>query len=373
MPVDAVTVREVIKLIEADGWYLDRQRRVGGVTKALPRFFRRSNKHLPSAENRWLGLSEAPVRRPGDPGVDDFAPATRRERSVQSTRSEIPGGSTSPFRHGRQSTMVPDSGLDDDQKKLFWGYGRDVPPELWPAAFPAARGERQSPIDIPTVGDGGRPFPYETAPGPLRFDYQTMRFDRTFFEDLHLEIKVPHLGDAGSVTAPDGGDAFELANLHVHTPSEHTVGGDGYPMELHLVHKRGPLNAQESLVVAILAAIGAASEELDKLTQYLPTFEPPLAKPFGEKTIREQPPEINFGNLTEINFGNLIPGNRSYFLYEGSLTTPPCTEGVRWFVLERPITATRDQILRFSRFVPGGNNRQIQRRNRRAIARYQQQ
>ena len=124
-----------------------------------------------------------------------------------------------------------------------------------------------------------------------------------------------------------GGVEYELQQFHFHGLSEHTFEGKGSDMELHLVHKSA---AGESAVVGVLLVRGASSGALTRIFRQLPDdldVQHPLPAPF--------------------NPGNFLPADRSYYRYEGSLTTPPCTEGVHWIVLKDPITVSSEDLAQF--------------------------
>ena len=123
------------------------------------------------------------------------------------------------------------------------------------------------------------------------------------------------------------GVEYELQQFHFHGLSEHTFDGQGSDMELHLVHKSA---AGVNAVVGVLMVRGASSGALAPIFAQLPNdlnVQHPLPAPF--------------------NPGNFLPANRAYYRYEGSLTTPPCTEGVHWVVLKDPITVSSEDLAQF--------------------------
>ncbi|MBN8828238.1 MAG: carbonic anhydrase family protein [Sphingobacteriia bacterium] len=115
---------------------------------------------------------------------------------------------------------------------------------------------------------------------------------------------------------------YNLVQFHFHNLSEHTLNSKKYDMELHLVHQ----NEDDTLaVIGILIKEGKSHSEIKKLLNYHP-----------DKNIPE--------NSTNINLGRLLPNNSNIYNYVGSLTTPPCTEGVNWLVMDKPIEASIDEI-----------------------------
>jgi carbonic anhydrase len=144
-----------------------------------------------------------------------------------------------------------------------------------------------------------------------------------------------------------GGEQYELAQFHFHTPSENTVNGKAYDMEMHLVHK----NAKGELaVVGVFFQSGSQNAELDKLWRQLPE------KAGEQKTLAD----------TSLSAANLLPQDRSYAHFNGSLTTPPCSENVNWFVIREPLQASAEQISRISTIM-GHNARPVQNLNKRFV------
>jgi carbonic anhydrase len=195
---------------------------------------------------------------------------------------------------------------------VHWGYEGELGPEHWgdlSADFTACKaGGEQSPIDIePRKGKSSVDFSY-TATGASVVD-----------NGHTLQVNL----DPGSSIEIDG-TRYDLLQFHVHTPSEHTIAGDRFPMEVHLVHKS---EEGKLAVVGVLYDVGDASATLDKVWKKWPS------KP-------NQPKALS-GKLDP---STLLPDNRSVFRYEGSLTTPPCTEGVVWNVMRRTRTDSQAHL-----------------------------
>lgn len=188
-----------------------------------------------------------------------------------------------------------------------WSYEGESGPEHWGELgddyAACTSGKEQSPIDV--VPAGGK------RASDIVFVYQPT-WARVVDNGHTLQVNL----DAGNTIFIDG-HRFDLVQLHVHTPSEHTIAGERYPLELHLVHK----DADGKLaVIAVLYDQGESSSVLDSIYRRWPS------KPNDEKT------------LGKIDPAKLLPDNRGVFRYEGSLTTPPCTEGVVWNVMRRTRT-----------------------------------
>lgn len=150
-------------------------------------------------------------------------------------------------------------------------------------------------------------------------------------------------------TLTANGETYELKQFHFHLPSEHTVDGDHRAMEMHLVH------AKSTGELAVLGVFIEAGEDNAVLAPVWNEF-PHRPKPAeGEK---EVPPEHVTIEGT-INAADLLPTERIMYRYPGSLTTPPCSEGVYWLVLKDPIQLGTDQIKKFKKIFKF-NNRPVQ-------------
>jgi carbonic anhydrase len=137
--------------------------------------------------------------------------------------------------------------------------------------------------------------------------------------------------DKGSSLTLDG-KRFDLLQFHFHTPSEHTVDGKAFPMELHLVHQAADKNLA---VIGVMLAEGGPNTTLARFWERMP----------------RQAGESDSGATIELK--DLLPRSTDdYFTYAGSLTTPPCTESVRWIVLQQPLQLSRSQILTFRAVFP---------------------
>ena len=198
-----------------------------------------------------------------------------------------------------------------------------------------AKGKAQSPIDVPSAAAKAEKLPalsFDYRPGPLRI------IDNGHSVQVDAE-------PGSSLTV--GGERYDLVQFHFHKPSEEAIDGRHYAMVAHLVHR----NAKGDLaVVAVLLKAGADNPLIDQLWRNLP---------------REKQHEETFHGVL-ISPAQLLPANRAYFTYQGSLTTPPCTEGVRWFVLETPVTIGLKQILTFGKLYQM-NARPVQPLNKRQV------
>lgn len=231
---------------------------------------------------------------------------------------------------------VDDDPLDENGCPQF-EYEGDRGPENWGSLCPTFdtcdEGESQSPIDITGAVEGD-------APG-IVFNYQPTTFT------------VVNTGETVRADSPPGntiviGDTtYTLAQFHFHLPSEHTIDGQSYPMEMHLVHRS---EGGELVVVGLLIESGADSPTLAPVFDNLP-----------------QEVEGTYVTETAIDLTELLPVDRAHFRYSGSLTTPPCTEGLTWSVIAAPIELSEDQIGAFDELYDFDNNRPTQPVNDRTI------
>lgn len=208
-------------------------------------------------------------------------------------------------------------------REKTWGYvaaPETAGPAEWgslPGNAACAAGKRQSPVALGTKA----PFPFEPKDLPnLGFKYGTT--------GLHL-VNNGHTiqadVDKGS-SVEIGGAAWTLLQFHFHTPSEHSLDGLLYPMEMHLVHA-GP-DGKPGLVIGLLLVQGGDNPALGPIFGNLPK----------EKGAKKDDATVT------VDLARLLPEDRTYVTYEGSLTTPPCTEGIHWYVLKTPIGITGDQL-----------------------------
>ena len=218
-----------------------------------------------------------------------------------------------------------------------YGYGADNGPEKWgqlSAAYALCeRGDMQSPIDLSGANaraDVELEIVYQA--GPLTVSNKGLTVQADF-------------APGSSMTS--GGTAFNLIQIHFHTPSEHAVTGKRYPLTGHFVHASddGRLG-----VLGVMFEEGAANAELAKILAATP------AAKSGPRTVVDK----------TIDPRGMLPSDRAVYRYMGSLTTPPCSEGVNWHVLQDPITASAGQIAAFEKLM-GDNARPVRALNNRLV------
>lgn len=212
-----------------------------------------------------------------------------------------------------------------------WGYGKSN--EHWAESYPiCGLGKNQSPINITST--------LQTNLAPLQIDYDGKITDIT--NNGHT---VEALVSGDNKLTVDG-DTYTLKQIHFHTPSENLINGKQYPLEAHFVNVDDKGNIA---VIAVMFENGL--RENDALSALL-------------KNIPTKGNTIDFTD--DLSPNNLLPREREYYQFNGSLTTPPCTEGVRWFVLETPQYSSKDQTEKLHQIM-GSNNRPVQPINARII------
>ncbi|HYB33216.1 MAG TPA: carbonic anhydrase family protein [Steroidobacteraceae bacterium] len=224
-----------------------------------------------------------------------------------------------------------------DSGSPHWSYSGENGPDHWASEDPAFAtcgvGKRQSPIDIKSAVAKSLP--------PIEFAYQPTPLTVT---DTGHSMQVNAATGSGGITV--GGEHYDLLQFHFHRPSEERIHGRRYALVAHLVHR----NAKGELaVVAVLIRQGKTNAFLK------PVFD---SFPSGK-------PETSVAGAT-LQLGELLPAQRGYYTFEGSLTTPPCTEHVRWFVLKSPVEASAAQVQQYAAHYPD-NARPVQPLNGRLI------
>lgn len=219
-----------------------------------------------------------------------------------------------------------------------WSYDGEEGPTHWgdlkPDYVTCKLGKLQSPIDIRDAKKASLPS--------IQFDYKPSA------------LKIINNGHTVQINYAPGsfitvGDKrYELRQFHFHHPSEEQVKGKAYDMVIHLVHadSEGHL-----AVVAVLVKSGSANPLIRRLWENLPKLEGKEESVSG----------------VEVNAAELLPKSLGYYTFEGSLTTPPCSEGLTWFVLQTPVEVSADQVAAFAKLYPH-NARPTQPSNGRSIS-----
>jgi carbonic anhydrase len=215
-----------------------------------------------------------------------------------------------------------------------WSYTGKTDPTHWADGNPqnaaCKTGQRQSPIAL----SDATASPVQEKDFTINYKPSTV-----YLVNNGHTIQANAEGQADSVTYK--GINYKLAQFHFHTPSEHTLNGKRFPMELHLVNK-GDDNT--FTVIGVFVKKGKRNQELASVFSELP----------GRQTS-----EGVSGPAAQVDLAMLLPSNKKAFVYSGSLTTPPCSETVNWVVLEQPIEMSFEQINRFKAIFPD-NHRPLQ-------------
>jgi carbonic anhydrase len=207
-----------------------------------------------------------------------------------------------------------------DHKSGHWGYDGAEGPTHWADLNPefalCRSGHHQSPIDIRKPRKADLP--------PLQVDYKPSPLH--IIDNGHTIMITYAPGSFIRV----GEKQYVLKQFHFHRPSEERINGKVYEMSVHFVHADEQGNLA---VVAVLLQRGADNALVQELWSDLP---------------REREHEEQLDNV-QINAKALLPSEHRYYTFPGSLTTPPCTENVTWFVLEQPVTVSAAEIQRFQK------------------------
>ncbi len=215
-----------------------------------------------------------------------------------------------------------------------WSYGGETGPEKWggldAANAACSAGSQQSPIDISAPISARQPslgIKWSKPASTIVNNGHTVQCD--FAEGNTLQL---------------GDRKFALKQLHFHHPSEHLVAGKRFAMEAHFVHA----GTDGMAVVGVLLAAGKPNPIFKKIVAAMPAEEGPAVPVSGVDPVR------------------LLPSQHAYYRYEGSLTTPPCSETVDWIVLAHSIEVDEGDVARFAKLYPM-NARPAQKRDRRFI------
>lgn len=201
---------------------------------------------------------------------------------------------------------------------VHWEYEGVDGPDAWAylcVDYTPCGGIVQSPIDIAGTTDDATlsaiPQTYIASATHIVNNGHTVQFN----------------SDAGSSIIVNG-EAYQLLQFHSHTHSEHTVNGTAYPLELHFVHKNSTTG--KLAVIGVFFKEGAENAALKPLLEHLPTAS-----------------GGTYDSADTYNVASFFPSGKSYFTYQGSLTTPPCSEIVTWTVMETAVEASHEQIKKF--------------------------
>jgi carbonic anhydrase len=222
------------------------------------------------------------------------------------------------------------------QWKTPWEYtgprGAEHWTELDPDYAACNVGKEQSPIDIQNPQKADLPaLRFESQSGPLKFLTNNGHTIRVNYHD------TPGSGNSMFV----GDDRYQLTQLHFHRPSEETIHGKASAMVAHLMYQS---NSGKVIGVAVLLKAGKANSTIQQIWDHMPMTESKVRADFSHEE------EEIMG--AKINPGGLLPETLGYYTYIGSVTAPPCTEGVAWFVLKTHVEISVAQIKAFAKLYP---------------------
>jgi carbonic anhydrase len=208
---------------------------------------------------------------------------------------------------------------DPAEEHAHWSYSGDTGPDHWgdlsPEFSACSQGKEQSPVNISHAEHAKLPI--------IEFDYKPSALD--VINNGHT-IESDY--EPGSSITLDG-KTYNLVQFHFHHLSENTHNGKHFPLEGHLVHK----SADGKLaVVAVFFEEGHPNPAIATVWASMPKTSVNENKPSGVK----------------VDASQLLPGNREYYTFPGSLTTPPCTEGVTWLLMSHKMTASKEQVAAFA-------------------------
>jgi carbonic anhydrase len=219
-----------------------------------------------------------------------------------------------------------------------WTYGGNEGPEHWGDLSPefkmCNKGMNQSPVDLTGM--------IKAQLSPLQVNYQPTTLD--VVNNGHT-IKAD--SSSGS-TITLNNHSYKFIQVHFHTPSENHINGQSFPMEAHFVHADETGNLA---VIGLMYKEGEANTSLAPIWDNMPAAVGNPEKPSG----------------VTLDTNAMLPVNRDYYRFNGSLTTPPCSEGVLWLVLKEPVSASKEQIEKFHDTFHHDTNRPVQPLNARVV------
>lgn len=220
------------------------------------------------------------------------------------------------------------------EEHAHWGYSGKEGPSHWGELSPkyaeCQNGRNQSPIDITNAVKSNLP--------PLKFDYHPIPL---VIQNNGHTVQVTTT-DAGTLTI--GEENYKLVQFHYHTPSDEVINHKQADMVIHLVHKN---DKRELAVVAVLLDASSQTEGNNHFVEVV------------SNNLPATPGEPQKKGEVSIDLNELLPKDLNYYAYEGSLTAPPCTEGVKWHILKHHVTLSKAELEKFSKLYPN-NNRPVQ-------------
>lgn len=228
---------------------------------------------------------------------------------------------------------------NNNPETISWSYADNTGPAHWGdlnAEYATCKnGKNQSPVDIKEARDVNLK--------PIKFDYEMLVPSRIVNDGRSVHVEM---WSGGKIELD--GTSFTLKQINFHTPSEHTVHGKHFPLEAQFVHQS---EDNELAIIAILYVPGKPNSTISRLWEKLPV---------------EQGKSERLGAY-ELKTIEIKDELKHYYYINGSLTTPPCTEGVRWIIMKQPYTVSRQQVEKLQQALGQPNNRPVQPLNARVI------
>ncbi|MFN7712457.1 MAG: carbonic anhydrase [Curvibacter sp.] len=234
---------------------------------------------------------------------------------------------------------APAPAAREAHKDIHWSYEGEGGPDQWGRLKPdfaiCASGQRQSPIHIEDN---------KTLKGPAEaIDFRYVPSRGTVTNNGHtIQVNV-----YGENTLTVRGNTYQLLQFHFHHPAEERINGQSYPMVGHFVHRN---ELGQLAMLAVLLEPGEENPLIQKVWTHMP---------LDVNDSVHLPPDL-------IDVGEILPKDQRYYQYMGSLTTPPCTEGVLWLILKQPVSISREQLRLFGQLY-ANNARPVQPHNGRPV------
>lgn len=222
-----------------------------------------------------------------------------------------------------------------------WGYSGETGPDHWgelDQAFETCQtGVNQSPINILPSAASKLGLPalstqYSNSPTRLLNVNHTLQATMSSYTSDTLEIDH---------------QPYSLKGFEFHAPSEHSIDGKTYAMELQLTHKN---DNGDTVIMSVMFNVDEPNQAIQNLWESFPTME-----------------DSSMPLFSPVDINQLIPEDKTYWRYNGSLTTPPCSEGIAWIILKTPVTLSAEQLDKFKYAMRHANNRPLQPLNGRII------
>lgn len=278
-------------------------------------------------------VTPAPAKAPPTTEAKTEAITSAKPADAESKATEAKPAEAKPI---EKKPAKPNNKAEEVKKPVAWGYDGKEGPEHWGKLSEefsmCSAGSTQSPIDIEESLDANLKPLKLLQKFPAKEILQTNHSIQLNFRD-------------GNIVAIDN-ITFKLKQANFHTPSEHSIQGKSFPLEAQFLHSDIKGN---TAIVAVLFREGRPNPGLEKVLKQLPNE--------SNKAVTLK---------SRLLASEMMPSNQDYYRFSGSLTSPPCTEGIRWILIKTPMTASKEQIDALAALTQH-NNRPLQALNGRLI------